>query len=476
MKKRKSRKIIVVIIIILLIAGGLWACKGMGQEAINPVEVIQPQMGSVEELVSVSGTVESEEIKTYFAPVNGELLEISVQPGDVVKAGDMLVTYNMDEMEEILEQARLQYISGNNSYNDSLADNTDAQKKLKDANTQLAILEQQIKNQKAYVKDMHAHLTKVQTERADALAEKDLEMQKKLMELQANPIENEDAILQLQLAIQSNQYASQKVTSTEDLIEYQKSITVEEEKLAEYEQKKAEMEAQKQSAELGMLTDYQKDNLSVSEQINLMTYENAKEDYELAMQGVTADFDGIVTEVTAIDGMFVAENTQLLTLANSNAVKVSFSVSKYDLARLALGQTAEIEICGNTYTGSIAKINRMAITGLSGSAMVGAEIHIDNPDENIYIGLDAKVRIHAGKAENVLLIPIEALNADKKGDFVYVEENGLVVRKDVVTGISSTEYIEVKEGLCTEDKVIVSYLTALEEGAPVVSMSDAATE
>ncbi len=474
MKKKKGKKIIVFIVVILAIIVGFWACSGAsGEQAVNLVEVVQPEFGTVEDLVSVSGTVESEEIKTYFAPVTGELQDISVEPGDVVKAGDVLVTYNMKEMEEILEQARLQYVTGNNSYNGSIADNTDAQQKLKEANVKLAVLEQQIKAQKAYVKAMYEQLSTVQAERADAFAEKDLEMQKNLIALQKDPIENADAIEQLQLAMQSNQYAAQKVNSTEDLIEYQKSIEAEEEKLAEYEQQKIEMEAQKQSAEMGIMTDYQKDNLSVSEQLNLMTYENAQEDYALAQQGIAADFDGIVTEVVAISGMPVAESTQLLTLANSNQVKVSFSVSKYELAKIAVGQKADIDISGSTYTGTITKINRMATTdGMSGSAQVGAEIHIDNPDDNIYLGLDAKVKIHADKAEEVLLIPVIALNADKVSDFVYVEESGIVVRKDIVTGISTTEYIEVKEGLSAEDKVIVSSLTTLEEGMAVLNMSD----
>ena len=478
MKKKKGKKIFLFIIVLVLIVAGFWACsKASGEQVMNMVEVVLPETGSVEDIVSVSGTVESEEVKTYFAPVTGELAKVSVEAGDVVKAGDMLITYNMEEMEEILEQARLQYTSGNNSYNESLEDSTDAQQKLKEANKKLTVLEKQIKDQKAYVKAMYEQLSTVQTERADAFAKKDLELQKTLIALQKEPLENADAIEQLQLAMQSNQYAAQKVNNTEDLIEYQKSIEAEEEKLAEYERQKAEMEAQKQTAELGIMTEYQKENLSVSEQLNLMVYENAQEDFSLAEQGIVADFDGIVTEVLAIDGMPVAESTQLLTVANSQEVKVSFSVSKYELEKLAVGQTADIDISGNTYTGTITKINRMAtVNSMSGSAQVGAEIHIDNPDANIYLGLDAKVKIHANKAEDVLLIPVMALNADKVSDFVYVEEDGIVVRKDIITGISTAEYIEVKEGLSAEDKVIVSSLTALEEGMAVLNMSDMATE
>jgi len=92
------------------------------------------------------------------------------------------------------------------------------------------------------------------------------------------------------------------------------------------------------------------------------------------------------------------------------------------------------------------------------------------------ITLQAKDIHPTDKAEYVLLIPVMALNADKTGDFVYVEENGIVVRKDIVTGISTTEHIEVKEGLSADDKVIVSSFTSIEEGMAVLSMPKEVTE
>ena len=76
----------------------------------------------------------------------------------------------------------------------------------------------------------------------------------------------------------------------------------------------------------------------------------------------------------------------------------------------------------------------------SNGVFVGAQIRIDNPDENIILGLDAKIKIYAQEAKSVLLIPVVALNADKNGDYVYVIEDGIAVRKDIVTGISNVEF------------------------------------
>lgn len=476
MKKKKGKKLIILIIVIVLIVGGLWACSNMGGDAMNMVETIKPEIGTVEELVSTSGVVASEEVKTYFAPVTGKISEVLVEAGDVVKAGDLLISYDMDEMAETLEQARLQYISGNSSYNGSLADSKDAQAKLTEADTNISVLEQQIKDEKAMIKDLKERLTTIQTESSNSLAEESMNLQKKLIELQKDPVANEEEIRQVQIAMQTNQYVSQIVGTSGEQAELQEKIAEEEERLAGYQEYKAEMEAQKQQAEAVTLSSYQRENLSATEQLNLIAYENAQEDYDIANQGIVAAFDGVVTELSAIESMTVGESVQLLTLANYNQVCVKLSVTKYDLARITVGQTADITISGSTYEGTIVKIDRMATQNVSGNAQVGVEIHIENPDNNIYLGLDAKVQIHAGKAEDALLIPVNALNADKNGDFVYVEENGVVVRKDIVTGISSTEYIEVKEGLTSEDNVIVSSYVTLEEGMAVYNMTAMVTE
>lgn len=161
------------------------------------------------------------------------------------------------------------------------------------------------------------------------------------------------------------------------------------------------------------------------------------------------------------------EDIQLLTLASNEKVKVTISIGTYDLEKIAVGQTATIEIAGREYKGSVTKINHVATQSMSGVTQLTAEIHIENPDEYIYLGLDAKAKILTAQAENVLVLPIAAIYADKEGDFVYVEENGIAVRRNIVTGISSSEYIEIKDGLTTSDKVIVSSQVILEDGMAV---------
>lgn len=474
--RKRGKKILLWIIIVVLVAAGLWACAGNSDSQVNLVETMTLQIGSIEELVSVSGTVQSEEIKTYFAPVSGKLAEVNIEAGDVVKAGDMLITYHMDDLEEALEKAELQYTLDNSSYQNSLADNKEAQAKLTEANTNIPVLEKQIADEEANVKNLSEALEAVQANKVNTLAYQSLQLQNELISLESDPIGNAERIEEIQISLQCIQTQTQLIETTGEEADLQKQLNEAQERLNGYEEYLAEMKAQKQEASATVLSDLQKDNLSVSEQLNLMTYEAAKEDYEIAGEGICADFSGVITELAAIEGMPVMEDAQLLTLASNEKVRVTVTVGTYDLARMAVGQKADIEIADRDYTGYITKINHMATQNLSGVTQLSAEVHIDNPDEYIYLGLDAKVKIHAAEASEVLLLPIAAIYADKAGDFVYVEENGVAVRRNIVTGISSTEYIEVKEGLTAQDKVIVSAMVTLEDGMPVVASEAIAGE
>ena len=471
-KKKKIVKWIILIVLIVIIVLGFKACSGARQNMMTMVETVTPEKGKLEDYVSITGLVESDEIKYYYSPVNGKLSEVCVERGQIVKQGDKLISFDMEDMELYLEQARLQYVTGSSTYNGTLDNYKNALADLQEAKTNLAVLEQQIKDQKAYVKSLSKSLENMQKNTANSLTTQNYNLQKQLMELQKDPVANAEAIKQIQMDMQTNEYLAQIAGTSDEQEKLQEKLQEEQERLAGYEQYKAEMEAQKQQAEATALTSYQKENLSASEQLNLMGYEKAQKDYEVANQGITAAFDGIIMDLTVMEGMPAAENMQLMTLASTDKVKVTIGLGKFDLAKLKVGQTAEIEIFDNVYTGKVTKIDKMATAGSNGFYQVGAEVVIDNPDDKIVLGLDAKVKILTASVENVLLLPVEAMNADKQGDFVYVVENGMAVRRDVVSGISSTEFIEIKEGISENDKVILSSLVGtIEEGMVVTDMA-----
>ena len=100
---------------------------------------------------------------------------------------------------------------------------------------------------------------------------------------------------------------------------------------------------------------------------------------------------------------------------------------------------------------------------------------MDNPDENLYIGVSAKVYIFVGRSEGTLAVPYEALNTDIKGDYVYVvDKDNKIQRKDVKIGIYSDEYYEITEGIEEGDKVIRNVTKSMKPGDDYVTSGAAA--
>ena len=104
--------------------------------------------------------------------------------------------------------------------------------------------------------------------------------------------------------------------------------------------------------------------------------------------------------------------------------------------------------------------------------MVAVRVHIDNPDENIFLGIDAKVKILTASEKGVLQAPVEAVNVDSQGSFCYVIDNGILVKKYVTTGISSETYIQIKDGLKENQEIVTTsvYGMGLEEGMMVTGI------
>lgn len=475
-KKRKKAPIIIAVIVIIIVVLRLVSCA-LTPAAAAMVTTTTAVRGDLQESISTSGMVVSEEKKVFFAPVSGTIASVEVAPGDAVKAGDILISYDMDEMESLLTQAALQQKKSDAGYNGALAQNSENQAKLNEANVNLEVLKQQIEDNKAYLKELQEKLETNQRDTSNGLAKESYnlgnslnELQKELGTLDPSSQEYADKTAEIQSVnaqISRNQYLQSIVSSSDYVAEMQREITDVQERIAEYEEYKARMESQKSASEASVLDSYARTQYDADQELADMTYQEAETDYYAAKQGICAAFDGIVTECSAVAGAPILSGTQLLTLESSDNIKITLNASKQDVEKLAVGQKADVTISGNTYEGEVQKINRMATLNESSTPMVGVEVHITNPDDKIILGMDAKLEIYTRSTQDALLIPVEAINADRDGDFLYVVEDGMAVRKPIICGITTDSYTEVISGITEEDQIVLTAYTDIEEGMAV---------
>ena len=178
----------------------------------------------------------------------------------------------------------------------------------------------------------------------------------------------------------------------------------------------------------------------------------------------------MVTDIKAVEGGVTEENGELLTVESNEDVCVIISLNKSDLEKVKGGQKATVTVVDKEYEGTVTRISKSATKNDKGASVVEGEIHIDNPDADIFLGVDAKVTIEGNKAENVIAVPIEAVNVGKDGSFVYVVNDGVLETRTVETGISSSELVEIRSGLDGTEQVVLSIGTGLEEGTQVTAV------
>lgn len=501
-KKKKLRRRIAAVVIVALIAGFFVRNSLMAKNTAPMVFTTEATVEDVEQTLRTGGTVKSTETKSYFSTVTVPVSKIKVAVGDKVKKGDVLLKFDEDALAEAKQEAELKLQSNEGGYSSSVYKDNKYLADLSEANTNLAVLEQQISDHETYLKGLQKTIEDKKAWYANQGAllqvsllewEKTISDEKKALE-ERNAYEaesqdmddkekrekrekddaaknqiaqDEETYLSLQEQVQYNSYEQQNNQEIRDLEREASEI---EKIIADAKELKAKMESQKETSEDAMMDTGSKKKLEADTALQKLTNGETLESIEEVESGIVADFAGVVTEIDAVEGAMPAENGKLMVLESTDKVVVHANVSKYDLEKLAVGQETEIDIAGNVYEGKVAKIEGMATTNNNGAAVVGVDISIDKPDENIFLGVEAKVVVHTAKAEGVVAIPMELINSDRDGDFVYVEENGVVAKKRITVGISSENLCEVKEGLAAGDKVIMSMGQEFEEGMAVTAV------
>ncbi len=464
-KKIKKKWIVLGIVALLLI---FFIVKGItaSKNAVTMVETVDVAKGTIENVLSVSGTVESAETKSYFADVAAPVDKINVKVGDKVANGDVLYTYNEKELNLAEQQAQLAIKQAKGSYSALFPETAAADRKYAEG-----MNAQQINDR---IDAITAEINALN----DKITEKTNRMEKTLSDLNKTKLDlDQDGVLdgtkddydyndrrendeQTALAL------NEAIADVNYAIAHDPEIKGWNDQITHLKEEQSHLTTAKASQTNGGQVQSTKATLDSTQ----LTQGNTIEKIKAAKEGVKADFNGVVTEVDVVEGATVASGTKMVTLANLDDVQVSVQVSKTDLPKISVGQKVDITINGKAYTGEVTQISGSATKNANGVAVVDTKIKVTNPDNEIILGVEANNKIHAEKADNTIVLPYEYVQTDAEGDYVFVLENGTAVRKAVKIGISTSTDAQIVEGLSENDKVITTNLDTLTDGMPVATM------
>jgi len=464
-KKLKKRWIVLGIVALLIV---FFVIKGInaGKNTAMNVETADVTKGTIENILSVSGTVESAETKSYFADVAALVDKVNVKVGDKVASGDVLYTYNEKELSLAEQSAQLAIKQAKGSYN-ALFSETGAA----DRNYAEGMNAQQINDR---LDAITAEINAIN----DKITEKTNRMEKTLSDLNKTKLDlDQDGVLdgteddidynerrendeQVALAL------NESIADVSYAIAHDSEIQGWQNQIKDLQTEQTHLNSAKGSLLNGGSVQSSKAALDSAK----LTQGDAISKIQAAKEGIKADFNGVVTTVDVVEGATVANGTKMMTLANLDDVQVSVQVSKTDLPKISVGQQVDITINGKDYKGEVMQISGSATKNANGVAVVDTKIKVTNPDKDIILGVEANNKIHAEKAENTIVLPYEYVLTDAEGDYVFVLENGTAVRKAVKIGISTSTEAQIIEGISENDKIITSNLDMITDGMAVATM------
>lgn len=152
---------VVVVLVVLVLVSNMM--KGNTLPSVN-VETVTT--GDVQEKVDTSGTVESQNKKVFFSPVNAEVQNLNFQVGDSVAAGTQLIDFDLENLERDNQKAELTAKAGQYGYNDSIKKSNKAANDVADAKAKVATLEGQVDAKKQEVEDLTAQISNAQAQAA----------------------------------------------------------------------------------------------------------------------------------------------------------------------------------------------------------------------------------------------------------------------------------------------------------------------
>lgn len=178
---------------------------------------------------------------------------------------------------------------------------------------------------------------------------------------------------------------------------------------------------------------------------------------------VLAPMDGRISSVEYVSEneytMDEDGNTNLLNLYPNLTMSITIGIDETDILALEEGQSAEVTVNSvsedDVFDATVTEISKVANT-TSGVTQYSAEVTLDRA-EGMLPGMTADVDVKIEGVENALIIPVDALHQTSTIYYVYTsydeESQQYGGRTEVTIGMQNDNYVEIQSGLKEGDTV-----------------------
>jgi RND family efflux transporter MFP subunit len=370
------------------------------------VGVITPERRNMEIKLAFTADILPAKQAAIFSKVSGYIRHIHADRGDFVKAGQLLVEIDDQELQASAEQARATLVSGQAG---------------------LEMASSTLEGNRANIENQRANLAK-----ARAVADNDTRQAERMKTLFERGL------------VSATDWENARTNGESSRANVQSA------------------EAQLRVAQVQIVTSESQVRLS---QAQVETYRAALHlaETNLANTRLLAPFAGYIAQRNldpgaAVSAQSAGTNTAsvgILSIQDIETVKVQIEVPERDIARVRVGSAVRLAVDpyqGEAFTGSVARV----VHNLDPrSRTMGVEVEIPNPGGRLKPGMFARVEVMVETRTGALTIPTEALRLGEAKPSVMVVRDGVVDAVPVELGATDTRGIEVVKGLAEQDQVVL---------------------
>lgn len=167
-----------------------------------------------------------------------------------------------------------------------------------------------------------------------------------------------------------------------------------------------------------------------------------------------APIDGTVIERrVAVGDPVEGGRTVLFTIARLDALRGSAEVPEVNARELRAGMPVRLRVAAMPDREFESAVDRVELT-MRPSHALGYEFPVANAERALMPGMSAVASVVTWVREDVLAVPVDAVVRDASGARVFVAREGRAQARDVTTGITAGDAVEIAQGVDEGDWVI----------------------
>jgi len=195
---------------------------------------------------------------------------------------------------------------------------------------------------------------------------------------------------------------------------------------------------------------------------------------------VHAPIGGVVAKRHVQPGEKVPFDAPLMWIVDLAQLEVQAQAAVSDIAQVATGARAEVEIEGLAERTFVGRVDRINPSAEPGSRTINVYVGLANENSLLKAGMFARVRLRAQRDREVPALPVSAIQSDAGQNIVWIIVDEKLAKRVVTVGRRDerAQLIEIVNGLDSSDRVIATKFDNLRDGlaAKIVGGTPAAAK